>query len=182
MTKYTVEPGKHDFKPNDQPLFVCGKFRCKFSFRLDLSMWYPINDPSYPHGSYNGWNKLGFGFTQGIFSNARRSCMVAEFPFQTLKHQHLISLYVNDPDGDWDSIDLMTVKAGIQYSGTLDWIKDKAVLYLQDDTNPTINKSVSMYLKRSKSLPTRAVGAWHGGKYPAHQERSFWGSAEYKRF
>lgn len=141
-------------------------------------MWYDIYAEGYPKNEngtpYRGWNKLGFGFTQGLFTNTRRSCMVAEFPLDHTPGFHKIALYINDKNGDWDAtIDTIIVQAGVKYSGRLSWYRYEVVLELWKTDEPTKGNWVSLKLTRSNWLPLRGLHAWHGGKYTAPQKRSF---------
>jgi len=172
---YTVEENQHDFKPNDQPWYIRrSRIRCEFSFKLDRSMWYSIEKPGYPTEGgkpYKGWNKLGMGYTQGFFTNTKRSCMVAWFP-NNEKNMINIALYINDKKGAWEAVKVMAVSVDKQYTGALQWNRNTAHLNIG-------NQSVSLPLRRSNWLPLRGIGAWFGGKYPSSAKRFFQATINY---
>ena len=175
MKYYAVKKNRFDFKPNDQPLLTC-KHRCLFGFILDESMWYRINDPSYPYGKYNGINKLGFGFTQGLFTNSKRTTTIGFFPSQETDYLTDVYLYINDKTGQWSATNILGVFPGQLCTGELSWQRYETIATLQTGDK---SASASFPLERSNFLPMRGIGAWFGGQYPAFKDMAFQAEFEY---
>lgn len=177
MKKYTVEKGSHDFKPNDQPFFTFSN-KCDWSFQLTESMYYTREDPDYPYGSYNGWNKLGFGFTSFFSANNKCSVMVAYFPDETEVNRFDIVGYTNDKNGGWKAEKLANVGLG-EYEGQTIWLPDEVIFKIKEKGSEQDYTFLQMQAKRPSFR--RGIGAYFGGQYPWFREEpaQFFGESKY---
>ena len=181
MKQYSVEKSQHDFKPNDQPLFTWAT-KCDWEFRLTESMWYSREDPDYPYGDYNGWNKLGFGFTRFFSKNDQSSCMIAYFPDEANPNRFNIVGYTNDKHGNWDQKFLTNV--GLEeYEGSTIWLPDSVVFKIRKKGSASDFRLISMDCNRGPLwLPRRGIGGYFGGRFPWFRSTpaQYYGSAKYK--
>lgn len=192
--QYYVEKGKHDFKPNDQPLLTWD-YSCYFTFELDQSMWYNYLGDEYPDDyvfpdtgkPYNGINKLGFGFTAAHTANDNWAGMLGWFPDHTSVGRFDIYGYINPPGGGHQSKKFMQVLMGQKYEGKTIWQKNHIEFHLREFGSTVPFEQLNMPLERPRlnlwflkiNLPVRGIGGWFGGLYPAFKDCHYWANINY---
>lgn len=164
--EYTVEIGKHDFKPNNQSWFTASN-KLSGYFMFDESMYFTSEDYDYPYGndSYD-WNKL-CGLTWFLSGNANWSGMLAWRPNQKEKNVFELAGYVNPKSGGFEYSKLMDVKAGEKFFYKLTWVADRMVFKIIKDKENYFEMPL-------KNIPWwfsfyRQIGPYFGGNRPAHK-------------
>lgn len=177
MTIYQVKNGEHDFKPNNQPLItMCSK--CDWEFELDPSMYFRRTDPDYPYGKYDGWNKLGMGFTNFFSVNDRRSAMLGWFPYEDMDNYWTIVGYTNDRKKKWDAQELLIVDQG-RYEGQTILLSDIVVFKIRKQGSFESHKYLQMDFDDWFVHVYRGIGGNYGGQYPAFKDMKYSAKIEY---
>lgn len=177
LIKHEVKTGSHDFTPNSHPLLTWST-KCDWSFQMDPSMYYTREDEDYPYDNYNGWNKLGGGFTKFFSANNKNSVMLAWFPDETTINRWNIVGYTNDSKGGWKA-ELLANVGLEEYEGQTIWLYKEVVFKIRKkgDADYTF---LNMPAYRGVSWwPRRGLGAYFGGQFVAFKNMLFYAVSKY---
>lgn len=167
---YTVEKGKHDFKPNNQA-WITAKNKIEGSFRFTESMYFTQEDPDYQYGvDAKDWNKIA-GLTWFLSSNSNCSGILAWRPNEKEKNSFEIAGYVNPRSGGFKAQKIINVFTGevvqfqLIWTGGLMTFKTKTE-QAEDWTFTQIALNNPPWWFRFY----REIGPWFGGNRTAHKE------------
>lgn len=179
MNKYKVLEGKHDFLPNNHPLF-CG-YKSEGEFILGSSMWFSREDPDYPFGvDVDDWNKIGGGITWAFTGNANRTCIPVWRPHEEKKNHFEIGAFVNDKKGNFIAKQLFIVEAGKKVEYRLTWLKKVARFQFKvEGQSEWIWQDLALKRPPGWLRFYRPIGAWFGGNRFAHKNMEFLGQFNY---
>lgn len=176
---YTVEKGRHDFKPNDQD-FCTFRSKVEGAFWMDDSMWFSQSDPDYQGGEdVKDWNKIA-GVTWFFTGNTNRSAMLAWRPVESEKGLFEVAAYVNPASGKFQATVIGTVKVDELIEFQVIWVADMAVFKIRKPGGEDWTWAELPLRRPPWGLKIyRHLGAWFGGNRPAHKRMEFWMETKY---
>lgn len=158
VTRYTVKPGKKNFRPIENPLPVFGAKGFEVYATFDRGGWCSIEDWNGDLDWYD-WQKLK-GLTRFFSPNNKQSAMFA-FRFDKEPEHYQVAAYTNDEDGRFVASNYVTIEA--QH----DSIAAKCVFDSEGYAHYTASTQGGEYINAKHRLKpfklSRRIGTYAGG-------------------